>query len=445
MTPSLRSIGTGIGRHSVALVRRLRDALFRRLDAVARAASRIPLPEAVTRRLRAMLRHPKPVRVEWDRLLLGDQGSLRGPDFARASGDLMWTSTRLADGPHVALFRSCGAALPDRDEVLATRYVGLARACIAIDGAFFGARTDDDLVDLVKEVTGHTARTARVGRRPSRPGVDGLPRVRPIRGSDCYQIVDGHHRLAHDLVGGASEAEVCVARLRGTTALQDLLARMTWLGEKREIYQPLDAPELQRSWTLVRACTDRWDKIRQVLSAEELPSSTNPRPTSLDIAAAQGWFVHMFREAGFEAEGVELDPLAPLLAEAAYRLPLGTIHTSEATEFLRGAETAWDVVTCFSLAHHFVLGRGPTSAEELLALLDRATNHVLFFETGHPHESWFGSQLREWTYDGVEAKLRQNTTFDTIVRLGTDVDGVGAYQGNYSRMLFACIRSGVVD
>ena len=48
-------------------------------------------------------------------------------------------------------------------------------------------------------------------------------------------------------------------------------------------------------------------------------------------------------------------------------------------------------------------------------------------------------KLPGWNPDFIERWLRENTTFDEIVRLGTDEDVV-TFPGNYGRTLFACIR-----
>jgi hypothetical protein len=132
--------------------------------------------------------------------------------------------------------------------------------------------------------------------------------------------------------------------------------------------------------------------------------------------------------------------LAPPLGEAAYDLDPSSITVGNCEDFLTGSGRPWDVVSCYSLLHHFVLGRGSVSAEELARRLDKATGRVLFFDTGQEHEAWFRESLAGWDTDHVLAFLRENTTFDEIVDLGPDDDAVGAYADNYGRHLFACVR-----
>ena len=101
-----------------------------------------------------------------------------------------------------------------------------------------------------------------------------------------------------------------------------------------------------------------------------------------------------------------------------------------------------DVVSCFSLLHHFVLGRGSVDEVELLRLLDRATGRVLFIDTGQGHEDWFRKSLSSWDADYVGEFLERHGTFDQVIDLGPDQDDVPPYEGNYGRHLFACVRNG---
>ena len=127
-----------------------------------------------------------------------------------------------------------------------------------------------------------------------------------------------------------------------------------------------------------------------------------PGATYLDVASCYGWFVAEMTRLGFTATGVERDPLARELGPAIYgTLGPQQILTADAVEFLRDDPGPWDVVSCFSLLHHFVLGRGSVDEVELLRLLDRATGRVLFIDTGQGHEDWFRKSLSSWDADYV--------------------------------------------
>ena len=386
----------------------------------------------------ALLRRPWRSTVPMDRLLLGAQGGWTARGFAERTGDLLWPSTRLLDGPHLALLRQAAEAEPTDEELLDGPYGELGRRCIAAGGDYFGATDDAGVVASARAFIARSrGADGEGGRRPSQSGALDPVLVAPVRSSSYYQVLDGHHRLALAAFRGETTARVVAKWAPVTTPLQDLLLKMSWLDGTKELYQPIDAQELREAWTTVRRCTDRRDKMLAFLR------DRGPRPpaTYLDVASCYGWFVDQFRQAGYEASGMERDPLAVPLGRAVYGLPEGAVSTGDCVDLLGAAGRTWDVVSCFSLLHHFVLGRGSVGPEELIRLLDRATGQVLFFDTGQDNEAWFSNSLRGWNPERVARFLRENTTFDEIVDLGPDDDAHPPYADNYGRHLFACVRT----
>ncbi|MEV7431794.1 methyltransferase domain-containing protein [Nocardioides sp. NPDC092400] len=428
-------------------VRGLRHRIGRRIHdgtaAGTAAVGRAPMPPPIKKALSVAVWHQGTSRVPLAKVLLGGQNGLPASAVAEATGDLLWGSRTVAEGPHAALLRA-GRERPLTDEeVLGSEYAALARACIRVSGQYFGATDDAGVLEIAREFLARAADATDLGtaeREPTRPNQSaaGSPvLLAPVRDSDCYQVVDGHHRLALDVEHGAVAVEARVRRLAVSTPLQDVLDSMSWIGGEHELYQPVDAPELRRSWRVVRRCTDRLEAMSPLL--EEVAAGSD-HPTYLDVAACYGWFVSEVGKRGFEAEGIERDPAAPGLSAALHGTDPGSIHTGDAVDFLRGAERPWDVVSCFSLLHHFVLGRGTSSPEELVRLLDRATGRVLFLDTGQAHEQWFRESLPEWDAEHVRSFLAEHGTFDRIIDLGPDSDAVAPYERNYGRHLFACVR-----
>jgi SAM-dependent methyltransferase len=250
-------------------------------------------------------------------------------------------------------------------------------------------------------------------------------------GSDLYQVVDGNHRLARTVSSGATDVEVRIHRVRTRTAAQERLREMAWLRGSSELYQPVPLPEVV-DWPLVRRCDDRLAMMTSFLGDATGMSY-------LDVASFFGWFVARMRERGYRAFGVELDPLAVEFGNLVYALPDHAVAVGDVVDYLEGPR-AFDVISCFSLMHHFALGRGSVSAEELLDLIDRACERVLFFDTGQATERWFADLLPDWTPEFIGKWLLANSTFTRVHALGTDQDGVGRYAGNYGRTLFACTR-----
>jgi hypothetical protein len=421
-----------------------RRVAFRTGPALTRAGRRClyAVPLSVRHKAsRTVLRAPREIQVPVGSLLFGEQNGWTARQFAERSGDLLWPSTPVADGPHLALLRLAqqrGAALSDED-ILQSPYGRFGLRCIELDGRFFWATDPAGVVEVARSFVARFQGARPQARMANQSGPDDEVLVARIQGSDCYQVLDGHHRVAIEIARGASTMRVALRWIPVTTPLQDLLRRMSWLEGTRALYQPLDAPELRRGWVTVRRCTDRLDKMRAFLAERGLlPPAT---VSYLDVASCYGWFVAQLRDLGYAANGMERDPLAVPLGQAAYGLDPSAVVVGDCVELLRDAGRTWDVVSCFSLLHHFVLGRGSTSAEELLKLLDAATERVLFLDTGQEHEAWMERSLRGWSPEFIARYLREHTTFGEIVDLGPDEDAVGRYADNYGRHLFACVRT----
>jgi hypothetical protein len=424
-----------------ALVRRL---AFRAEPVATRAGQRClyAVPLSVRHKAsRTVLRVPREVQVPTGSLLLGEQNGLTARQFADRTGDLLWPSTRLVDGPHMALLRLAqqrGAAISD-EEILASPYGRFGLRCIELNGQFFWASDPAGVVDVARSFMARFRGAQPQVRLANQSGPDDQVLVARVRGSDCYQVLDGHHRVATEIARGQSSMRAALRWTPVTTPLQQLLRRMSWLEGTRALYQPLDAPELRRGWVTVRRCTDRLGKMRAFLAERRLlPPVT---VSYLDVASCYGWFVGQMRDLGYVANGMERDPLAVPLGQAAYSLDPSAVMTGDCVELLRSAGRTWSVVSCFSLLHHFVLGRGSTSPEELLKLLDGTTERVLFLDTGQEHEAWMQRSLRGWSPEFIARYLREHTTFDEIIDLGPDEDAVGRYADNYGRHLFACVRT----
>lgn len=441
--PTLRDAITKISRRSRRAVRRASDQLEPLTGSATRLVRRAPIPPRTREGLaRAFLRRSGSRTVPVQRLLLGPQNawSHTATDFADQAEQLLWPSTPITESPHVALLREAAShaePLSD-DEILASPYGRLGLLCIEQHGKYFAAT---DATGVVEGARGFISMANGNAQAPSGPDYS-RPQdpilVAPVRDSDCYQILDGHHRVAVAVVRGRSTVDVTVSRLKVRTPLQNLLSRMSWIDGAKELYQPIDAPELESSWTTVRRCDDRLKKMRMLLSERGLlcPATTS----YLDVASCYGWFVAAMRDLGYEAEGIERDPLARTLGEAAYGVAPQQIHIGLAEDLLLTLGRVWDVTSCFSLLHHFVLGRASVSAEELLRRLDKATGTVLFLDTGEAHEQWFAESLRGWNPEHIRRFVLDNTTFDQVIDLGPDLDAVPPYEENYGRHLFACLR-----
>jgi SAM-dependent methyltransferase len=406
--------------------------------------SRIPIVPFVFDRIRPILYFGRRKTVPLDRVLLGGIPRVTSIEISGRSS-LVDGSTPLERSPHVQLLQAhieaSGRELTD-DEISQSEYFRRGARLIEIDGHYIGARSDEELVQVTREFLSWYD-NGEPPNRPERGSRNSEPYVRKIRYSECFSIVDGHHRLAIDYVMGVRTARVVVGLGSTSTPLQDHLLKMVWLDGRTELYQPIDAPELQ-SWTLARRCSDRQAMAIDFLaSAGLIPSDSqdgSEKLTYLDVGSFYGWFVKEMRDRGFNAKGVELDPLAREVGISVYGLSPSSIEVGEASAYLADLDQPFDVVSCFSVLHHFALGRGPCSAAELMRLLSSATRSVLFFDTGEAHESWMRNVLPDWDVPFIQKWILENSDFTTVIPLGVDGDARPPYQKNYGRTLFACVR-----
>ena len=388
------------------------------------------------RQAHVALTYHKSENVSIDAILLGGENGLPGARYAEMTHDPLRTSRFFADGPHVALLRAfgcCALAEVSDDALLESPYGRNADLCLTSTGNYFDATDRKDIPRVIRRFLQSAESMAEYAvDRPISSSSSELPiLVRPIVSTDLYQVVDGNHRLARAVWRANTVVSVRVHRRSTRTAAQERLRDMSWVRGSEELYQPVPLPELS-AWPLVRRCDDRLRMMTTFLADDT-------RLSYLDLASFFGWFVARMRDRGHLAHGVELDPRAVEFGNLVYELPDDAVAVGDVVDFLT-AEPTFDVVSCFSLMHHFALGRGRVSAEELLELIDRSCRRVLFFDTGQATERWFRDLLPDWTPEYIEKWLLTNSSFTSVNALGTDEDGVGNYAGNYGRTLFACTR-----
>ena len=131
---------------------------------------------------------------------------------------------------------------------------------------------------------------------------------------------------------------------------------------------------------------------------------------------------------------------AVAVGRIAYGLDDSTNLVSDITSFLGNQERRYDVVSCFSVLHHFVQGLMRISAAEFIRKLDAVTGAILFLDTGECHEGWFADTLAGWDAEFIRKWLYEHTSFTCIESIGTDGDNVGPYRNQYQRHLFVCSR-----
>jgi hypothetical protein len=375
--------------------------------------------------------------------LRGGDNGVNASTYARLIGDLRYPSQHISEWPHVKLlqqYNSIGERIWDEGVFEKTEYYQSAVRNIELFGNYFDAVAPHQIRRGARRfVRSHQG----IDASEDYPDIDGYIRnpyeyiaVHPVQDSGYFQVSEGHHRLAKAYVSGVKEVSGLILRPSVTTPLQDLLREVMWLRGRRELYQPIESPEVAQ-WTVVRRCSDRQAKMVAFLRAEGLMPPVCQ--SYLDVASGYGWFVSAMSKAGFQAEGLDRDPIAISVGTLMYGLKADQVHRADAVTFLRALQGRYDITSCFSLAHHYVLNNLNASAEDLVHLMDSATRRVMFFEMGESRE-YPGSRLEGWHAESIHHWLEANTTFSRIVRLGVDKDRIWPNASSFGRMLFACVR-----
>ncbi len=426
-------------RISKKLIRRFKSSsLGQRLRPLKRVVSSPSLRRAVSTPF-IITRNWLTFTVPVDSLLLGGESMIPAAEYAVASGEFLRPSTPIRRSPYfelLAQFGQMGQRIFERHEFSKTSYFSNAMNCIGVTGKYFEAESSNEIVRVAEKFIQREyyredpAEPAQAGHAPAGKRI----LVCPVADSKCYQVLEENQRAAGAAFRGGTEVPVEIVGMPVMTPAQALLHNVRWQWGRAELYQPIDLPEVS-TWTVVRRCVDRFSLMHDFLSAIGLRTGRY-----LDLGCSYGWFVREFAKAGFDAHGVDEDPAAIEVGRRIYGIAEGATKAAQIPLPVENGSMPFDVVSLFSVLHHFILGRGPCTAENLIQSIDKITKRVLFIDSGQAHEAWHQESLREWDANKLQNWLGDNTSFSRIVRLGTDLDNVGPFRENYGRTLFACVR-----
>jgi hypothetical protein len=384
------------------------------------------------------------MRIPLDKLLLGGEWSWRANRYAHATGQLIRPSVLAIHGPHAQLLKdyvACGPRIFERPDFERTAYYRNARDCIRVFGEYFPyCWLPEQIVICARRFVLQYERKdiehlPAAGHSPPGQNI----RVFSVRDSDCFEIDEGNHRVAFAAMRGDASIQADIFDAPEYTPLQEMILRVAWQNGEREIYQPLNLPEIEKNWRLLRKSTDRLDRMLRFLNVHNLTSERSGKV--LDIGAYYGWFVSELVKRGYDAYGIERDRAAIDIGKIVYRNIDGRIQWDDAGVALRETADKYGVVCCLSIMHHYILAKqDKISAIDLLQLLDKRTEKVLFFEMAEDHEIWFSKSLAGWSKDTIKNWVLEHSQFKEGYELGRDDDSVGPYRGNFGRMLFAFTR-----
>jgi 2-polyprenyl-3-methyl-5-hydroxy-6-metoxy-1,4-benzoquinol methylase len=372
--------------------------------------------------------------VGLDRLMIGHQGSYPLERWVHRSQEWSRVSRSLEDSPYVRFLEEANDQnVQDDDWLRSTEYFRMAETCMAATGRFKGANDGTGILSHMRQYYANHQSKNPNRDAPRDSAVPGAPiKVFRIKQSRCFEIIDGHERLASAYVKGQRVAEVTVYSEK-LSYLQNLLLEVNQ-ADGMELYQPLPTLDVE-TWPVVRGCADRFQMMSEFLGGEG-----RTQGTVLDLACSYGWFVNRFKDAGFRARGIDRDPSALHVGTCIFGLGADELWPARIEAFLAEPRERYDVVLFLSILHHYALGQERAPLDLILKGLDSITRHVLFLDTGEGHEAWYRETLAEWTPEYIRNLILERTSFTSVVVLGTDGDAREPYAENYGRSLFACTR-----
>jgi len=378
-----------------------------------------------------------------NKLLRGGENGIRAYKYAEITNDFLRPSTPISDGPHIELlklYNDIGNKIFEKHIFMETPYYKNALTSISLCGSQFYS-DPSNIVEVAKRFI-RQYNGEDLSKLPPQLGQSAhdMPiLVRSIKDSSYYEVVDGNHRIARAYMHGEKHVKVCIIDQEEVyTPLQRLLLDVMWTDKRNWLYQPIDSPEIKEKWVLIRNSYDRLDKMNAFFKEQEL--SPPVLKTYLDVGSSYGWFVSKMAQAGFESYGLEQDYIAKTLGMQIYNLKQRQIINSNLELFLKETSDTYDIVSFLSVLHHFEISPHSIRPEQVIRMIDKLTNKVLFFETGQSHEKAFGKKLLKWTDDFIIDWLKENTTFTYIYNLGKDNDCIPPFEDYYNRTLFACVR-----
>ncbi|GEM_PF-2817840 len=374
-----------------------------------------------------------------DSILIGQQSGFPLDQWIENTKEYSRISIPIGESPYVKLLNlidSNPELLNDQDALAGTSYYKMMAHCIKHTGHYMGIKQPQNLQKQIKYFY-ELYQNFEIGKEASenestegRSAQNERIKVKQVYYSDCYEVVDGHHRLSILFKKGVNQVPV---ELMGTTLTylqKTILRSQQTFGI--ELYQPLDKLEVSK-WGTIRQCKDRLGFMQNFLS-DKFPNGG----TYLDFPCSYGYFVKGMQESGWVAKGYDIDESSVFIAN--HINGLSSVAKNDIIKYLLETDEKFDVVSCLSLLHHFVMKRIDYPFPKILNGLDRITKQVLILDTGQSHELQYAGELDDWNDDYVKNILLEHTSFTQVLAIGKDVDDTGKNKGKNGRTLFACIR-----
>jgi 2-polyprenyl-3-methyl-5-hydroxy-6-metoxy-1,4-benzoquinol methylase len=357
------------------------------------------------------------LKIDINKIIIGDIHGINSYFWYKKTRDFNRLECPISNSPYCLLFNG-----EDNE------YKKMVAFCIDIFGHYDG----------IKNITDFNIIKSKYMELKSAFKLNNLnkfyfPTLRQAKDSDIYEIIDGHHTIALNHLNGNKHVYAYVVDA-GFSGMQKLLLNVS-MTKRKELYQPIDTLTT-KTWPVIRNCADRWEMIKNFLGMNKINQGTH-----LDLACSYGYFVNKFKNEGYTSKGLEIDEKAVEVGIINYKLKNEDFIISSIQDYLRESKQVYDITTCFSILHHFIINKvqkqDSFSGSDLIHKLSNITKKVMFLDTGMSHENWFKNSLKSWDEDHIIEYVMKHSDFKKYKILGKDNDNVGKYTGNYNRTVFA--------
>jgi len=255
-------------------------------------------------------------KIPISKILIGQQAGHPLDLWINITKELGRISCPIIDSPYVKFLQGINKHPNDinnQEKLMKTSYFSMAKICIKYFGNYMGAKNDKELFIWMKEYYEMYLKikdknnNVNFANKEGHSSQNSMITVNKIKYSDCYEIVDGHHRVAINYILGKKNISVVILGKKLST-LQKQLIKINQV-DGRKLYQPVDRMEV-KSWPMVRRCGDRFKMMSNFLNKKKITKGS-----VIDLACSYGWFLNAFKQKNFNVLGVDRDPTAINIAK----------------------------------------------------------------------------------------------------------------------------------
>lgn len=205
----------------------------------------------------------------------------------------------------------------------------------------------------------------------------------------------------------------------------------------RILYQPSPIDAINSNSIIIRKTSEQ--RLNSMINfSNEYFKNNLKNKTFLDVGCSIGYFLNGMKDICKSVTGIENNQLQLFTSQLFYKNIFDKIIQGDLIEELPKLKQ-YNIVSFLSVLHMIMQGNSEQMAVEVMQMIDQKTKDILFFEMAEGRE--INYQNTGWTPDSIVEYVLSNTSFKYYKSLFVDSDGVGDFEGNFGRTLFAFYRN----